>query len=168
MVAAIMLVFPRIVKILMEGLVPLSEVAKSTFAKRFKGREIFIGIDWIVLMKPLHIILGLLFIPITILLVLILPGMHVMPMADLPFVFAFVWIIVPYTKEDFLRSFILGIIAIIFGLYICQWVAPSFTEAAKLANVTFPEGAKMITNVFKGCDYPNAAIFGIFKLFFGR
>jgi PTS system galactitol-specific IIC component len=168
MVAAIMLVFPRIVKILMEGLFPLSEVAKSTFAKRFKGREIFIGIDWIVLMKPLHIILGLLFIPITILLAFILPGMHVMPMADLPFVFAFVWIIVPYTNQDFLRSFILGIIAIIFGLYICQWVAPSFTEAAKLANVTFPEGAKMITNVFKGCDYPNAAIFGIFKLFFGR
>jgi len=168
MVAAIMLVFPRIIKILMEGLVPLSEVAKSTFAKRFKDREIFIGIDWIVLMKPLHIILGLLFIPITILLALILPGMHVMPMADLPFVFGFVWIIVPYTKQDFLRSFILGIIAIIFGLYICQWIAPSFTAAAKLANVLLPEGANMITVVAEGYTYPTAAIFGIFKLFFGR
>ncbi len=168
MVAAIMLVFPRIVKILMEGLVPLSEVAKTTFAKKFKGREFFIGIDWIVLMKPLHITLGLIFIPITLLLAFVLPGMHVLPMADLPFVFAFVWIIVPYTEQDFLRSFILGIIAIIGGLYIAQWIAPSFTEAAKTAGVQFPEGAKMITNVFKGCDYPSAAIFGIFKVLFGR
>jgi len=168
MVAAIMLVFPRVVKILMEGLVPLTEVAKSTFAKRFKGRELFIGIDWIVLMKPLHITLGVLFIPITILLAFILPGMHVMPMADLPFVFAFAWIIVPYTDQDFVRSFILGVIAIVFGLYLCQWIAPSFTIAAKTAGVQFPEGAKMITNIFKGCDYSNSAIFGIFKLLFGR
>ena len=44
-VVAIMVLFPRMVKIIVEGLLPISEAAKSFFNKRFKGKEVFIGLD---------------------------------------------------------------------------------------------------------------------------
>jgi PTS system galactitol-specific IIC component len=162
-VAAIVFVFPRVINILMEGLMPLSDAAKG-FADRFAGREIYIGIDWITLCKPSHITLGLLFMPITLGLAFILPGNTTLPLADLAFVFAFVWVVLPYVDGDLVKSFILGVIAIAAGLYIATWQAPDFTQAAIAAGQEIPEGAVQITNLFKGCDYPTTIIYGVFKL----
>ncbi len=165
-VAAIVYVFPRVINILMEGLMPLSEAAKS-FAARFANREIFIGIDWITLCKPSHITLGLLFMPITLLLAFVLPGNTTLPLADLAFVFAFAWVVLPYVDGDLVKSFILGVIAIAVGLYIASWQASDFTRAAVAAGQTMPAGAAYITNLFKGCDYPTTLIYGVFKLLSG-
>ncbi|HEX9012205.1 MAG TPA: PTS transporter subunit IIC, partial [Anaerolineaceae bacterium] len=42
---AVMMVLPRMVAILMEGLLPLSEGAREFITKRFPGRQIHIGLD---------------------------------------------------------------------------------------------------------------------------
>ncbi len=43
--AAVMVLMPRMVKILMEGLMPVSESARTWLNKRFGEREIYIGLD---------------------------------------------------------------------------------------------------------------------------
>jgi PTS system galactitol-specific IIC component len=43
--AAVMLLLPRMVAILMEGLIPISEAARDFMAKRFGGGEFHIGLD---------------------------------------------------------------------------------------------------------------------------
>ncbi len=43
--AGVMLLLPRMVSILMEGLIPVSEAANEFMQKRASGREIYIGLD---------------------------------------------------------------------------------------------------------------------------
>jgi PTS system galactitol-specific IIC component len=43
--AAVMLLLPRMVQILMEGLIPVSEAARDFMQRRAGGREIYIGLD---------------------------------------------------------------------------------------------------------------------------
>jgi PTS system galactitol-specific IIC component len=64
---AVMLLLPTMVKILMEGLIPISESARDFMAKRFAGREFFIGLDSAILIgHPAAIATALLMVPISI------------------------------------------------------------------------------------------------------
>ncbi len=82
--AAVMYLMPKMVAILMEGLIPISEAAREFMAKHFGDREIFIGLDAAVsLGEPSVIAVGLLLVPITILLAIVLPGNKLLPFADL-------------------------------------------------------------------------------------
>ena len=42
---AVMLMMPRMVKVIMEGLLPISEAAREFMQKRFSGEEYYIGLD---------------------------------------------------------------------------------------------------------------------------
>ena len=90
--AAVMLLLPRMVQILMEGLIPVSEAARDFLNKRASDREIYIGLDSAILIgHPAAISTALLLVPIAILMSLILPGNQVILFADLaiiPFVVA--------------------------------------------------------------------------------
>lgn len=48
-IAAVMLLIPRMVAILMEGLTPVAEAARNFMTKRFAGRKFYIGLDSAVL-----------------------------------------------------------------------------------------------------------------------
>lgn len=81
--AALLFLMPRMVKILMEGLIPLSEAAKTFMQKRFKGRDFYIGLDSaITLANPTTILVSIVIIPITIFIAL-LPFNVVLPAGDL-------------------------------------------------------------------------------------
>ena len=82
--AALMFLLPRMVKVLMEGLLPLSTAAKKTMAKKFSGQEFFIGMDSaICLGHPTALSTSLVLIPITLVIAMILPGNTVLPLGDL-------------------------------------------------------------------------------------
>ena len=81
--AALLFLMPRMVKVLMEGLIPLSEGAKAFMQKHFAGRDFYIGLDSaITLANPTTIIVSVLIIPITIFIAL-LPFNVVLPAGDL-------------------------------------------------------------------------------------
>ncbi|MEX8993413.1 PTS sugar transporter subunit IIC SgcC, partial [Salmonella enterica] len=62
-VAAIMVLFPRMIRLIVEGLMPISDGARKFFQKHFKGREVFIGLDTAVTLgHPTTIAVGLLLI----------------------------------------------------------------------------------------------------------
>lgn len=151
--AAVMLLLPRMVAILMEGLIPISEAAREFMSKRFGGGEIHIGLDSAILIgHPSAIAASYVLIPIVILLAIILPGNRMLPFADLavfPFLFC---MMAPITRGNVVRMVIIGTLAAILGFYIATWMAPLQTIAAGAAGVTIPEGATQIANVGDGWD----------------
>ncbi|HHC9800031.1 TPA: PTS galactitol transporter subunit IIC [Staphylococcus aureus] len=164
--AAVMVLMPRMVKILMEGLMPVSESARTWLNKRFGEREIYIGLDAAVALgHPAVISTALILVPITVLLAVILPGNQVLPFGDLatiPFVVAF---IVGAARGNIIHSVIVGTIMIAISLYIATDVAPIFTDMAKGTNVQMPKGSSEISSIDQGGNIVNYLIFKLFSLF---
>src|SRR5699024_2015644 len=74
-VTGIMILFPRVIRIIVEGLQPIADAAKQFFDKRFSGRTLFIGMDSAVTLgHPTTISVGIVMVPITLLLAALLPG----------------------------------------------------------------------------------------------
>jgi PTS system galactitol-specific IIC component len=151
--AAVMVMLPRMVAILMEGLIPISEAAREFMTKRFPGREIHIGLDSALLIgHPAALTSSLVLVPIVIVLAIILPGNRFLPFADLP-VFPFLFaMMAPLTRGNVGRMIIIGTLASIMGLYMGSWMAPYITEAAAQAGFAAPEGATLISAVGDGWD----------------
>ncbi|SMB94983.1 PTS system IIC component, Gat family [Thermanaeromonas toyohensis ToBE] len=160
--AAVMLLMPRMVKILMEGLIPVSEAARELFQKRFAGKEFYIGLDSaIAIGHPAAISTGIILVPITILLALIVPGNRVLPFGDLATIPFMVAMVAPICRGNVFRSVIIGAIVIAVGLLIATNVSPLHTQAAVDAAFKFPEGATAISSI---CDGANPLTWVILKL----
>ncbi|GGB32992.1 PTS galactitol transporter subunit IIC [Virgibacillus dakarensis] len=164
--AAVMVLMPKMVKILMEGLMPVSESAREWLNKRFGDKEIYIGLDAAVALgHPAVISTALILVPITVLLAVILPGNTVLPFGDLatiPFIVAF---IVGAARGNIVHSVIAGTIMIAISLYIATDVAPIFTQMAENASFDMPEGSAKISSIDQGGNIVNWVIFKIFSLF---
>jgi len=130
--AAVMLLLPRMIGILMEGLTAIADSVSEYFVQRFKGRrELYIGMDAaIAIGHPTTVAVGLLLIPITLLLAIILPGITVLPYADLAATPFFVVAAIPFFLGDFIKSLIAGIIIMAIFLYLGSWWSPIFTQTA--------------------------------------
>jgi len=149
--AAVMVLLPRMVSILMEGLIPISEAAREFMQKRASDREVYIGLDSAILIgHPSVISASLILVPIAILMSVILPGNRMILFADLaifPFVIALTG---PITKGNVVRMVVIGTIIIIVGFYIGNAMAPLMTTAAGDAGFAIPENAAMISSVGDG------------------
>jgi PTS system galactitol-specific IIC component len=149
--AAVMLLLPRMVQILMEGLIPISEAARDFMQKRAGGREIYIGLDSAILIgHPAAISASLVLVPIAILLSLILPGNRVILFADLAIIPFVVAMMAPLMRGNIVRIIIAGTIELIFGFYIATGLADIFTQAAQGAGFAMPENAVKITSIGDG------------------
>lgn len=147
---AVMLIMPRMVRILMEGLIPLSEAVKALLRKRFPDRDdITIGLDIsVAIANPAVISTALLMTPITILLAVILPGNKIIPLGDLSTLTVPMAMIVLACRGNIIRSVIIGIPVIVANLYIASYLAPLVTQVAKSIDFKFPEGSSSLVNSF--------------------
>lgn len=148
---AVMLLMPRMVKILMEGLIPISESARSFLQKRYGDREIYIGLDAAVSVgHPSVMATALILVPITLFLAVILPGNKVLPFGDLatiPFYIAFV---VGSRKGNIIHSVLAGIVMVALSLYMATNFAEVHTQMISGAQFTLPEGATKISSLDLG------------------
>ncbi len=157
--AAVMVLMPRVVALLMEGLLPLSEAAREFLQRRSAGREIYIGLDSaIAIGHPVSIATSLLMVPITLLLAVVLPGNRVLPFGDLATIPFMVAMMVPIVRGNVVRATITSTVVMIPTLYIMNAIAGVHTEVARAANFAFPEGATQITSMVDGGNWL-AAIF---------
>jgi PTS system galactitol-specific IIC component len=156
--AAVMVLFPRMVQILMEGLIPVSEAAREFMSKRASDREVYIGLDSAVLVgHPSAISTGLLLVPIAIALSLILPGNRMILFADLavlPFLTAQ---IAPMAKGNIVRMVFVGTFLLIIGFYVANALAPAITQIAGEAGFAIPENAVLISSIADGFVWPPLA-----------
>ncbi|GFP28322.1 PTS transporter subunit IIC [Candidatus Hakubella thermalkaliphila] len=85
--AAVIVLLPRMVEALKEGLLPLVQEIRAFLARKFPGRKIYLGLDAsLALGHPAVLILGLVMVPLTLLLALGLGALGVnrmLPFADL-------------------------------------------------------------------------------------
>ncbi len=81
--AAVLVLLPKMVALLMEGLMPISEGAREFIQKKFPGKEVYIGLDAAVATgHPTVVTVSLIMIPITIALAFLLPYNRMLPYAD--------------------------------------------------------------------------------------
>ncbi|MDD4370357.1 MAG: PTS galactitol transporter subunit IIC [Anaerostipes sp.] len=149
--AAVMFILPRMVKILMEGLMPLSEDAKKFMAKKFPGKEVNIGMDAAIATgSPMVISAALIMVPITLLLAFVLPGNKLLPLVDLATLpFFMIWPVVA-SKGNLFRSLITGTLMMIAILYIGTNLAPTVTQIAQSTGFAFPKGATAVSSLDAG------------------
>lgn len=161
----VMVLMPKMVKILMEGLMPISKSAREFLSKRFGDRDIYIGLDAAVAIgHPSVIATALILVPITVALAVILPGNNVLPFGDLatiPFIVAF---IVGAARGNIVHSVIAGTIVIAMSLYMATDVAAFHTQMAIDAKFNMPEGASMISSIDQGGNLINYVIYKIFGI----
>lgn len=164
--AAVMVLMPRMVKLLMEGLMPVSESARDWLNKKFGETDIYIGLDAAVALgHPAVISTALILVPITVVLAIILPGNALLPFGDLatiPFIVAF---IVGAARGNIVHSVIVGTVMIAISLYIATNVAPIFTDMATNASFEMPEGSTQISSIDQGGNIVNWVIYKLFSLF---
>ncbi len=129
---AVMELIPRITGLFIEGLKPISEGTKELIAKKFKKSSgLYIGMTpALVIGHPTTLVVSLLLIPVIIVLAVILPKNQFLPLASLAGMFYLFPHILPFTKGNVFRTFIIGLIILVAGLYITTNLAPAFSKAA--------------------------------------
>jgi PTS system galactitol-specific IIC component len=163
--AAVMLLLPRMVQILMEGLIPVSEAAREFMQKRAGGREIYIGLDSAILIgHPAALSTALVLVPVAILLSIILPGNRVILFADLAIIPFVVALFAPLMRGNIFRMVIAGTLELLAGFYIATGMAPLFTSAATEAGFAMPENALQITSIGDGFLWPAWAFSSLGRL----
>ncbi|HUV16437.1 MAG TPA: PTS transporter subunit IIC [Pelolinea sp.] len=164
-VGAVMLLIPRMVGILMEGLSPVADAARKFMQKKAKGREIYIGLDSAVLIgSPAVIASGLLMIPVEIGLALLLAplGNRTLPFIDLADGVFVTAMIAPLVAGDVLLTVILGGIVMGVGLIGASLLAPAVTDmVASAGSIDIPAGYTNYTVMSDGA-IPHSYIFYFF------
>lgn len=153
--AAAMFLLPRMVAILMEGLMPISEASRAMVQKRFPGRSFYIGLDSAVAVGQSSVIAtSLILVPITLLLAVVLApvGNRVLPLVDLATIPFIVAVMVAVFRGNIVRSVIGGGVLIGLGLFIATWIAPTFTEIAVTAGFDLQEGQSVISSLVDGAN----------------
>jgi PTS system galactitol-specific IIC component len=166
-VAAIMVILPRMVAILMEGLVPVSEAARTFVQKRFPGRKFYIGLDSAIAVgQPAVIATSLILVPVTLVVAIALAplGNRVLPLVDLATIPFIVAIMVPIFRGNIVRSVIGGAIVIGAGLFIATAVSATFTRVALASGFENTSGASQISSLVDGANPLTGMLVGVGRL----
>lgn len=168
---AVMVLMPKMVALLMEGLIPISEGAREFISKRFPGKKVYIGLDAaVVIGNPANMAVALLMVPITILLAVILPYNRMLPFADLAVLpFTVIWAVAA-SRGDIFRGVVNSIISLCLVFFIATNLGVLTTQMGHAVGFDFPEGATMISGIDMSChitlwillkliDYKNTPMF---------
>lgn len=118
--SGVMILMPMVVKLIMEGLIPITEAVREILDKRYSGQQFRIGLDPALLLgDPQVVASSLLFVPLTILIAIIVPGNQILPFGDLATIGFFVAIAVGVHKGNIFRTLISGSII----MYITIWIS---------------------------------------------
>lgn len=149
---AVMELIPRITSLFIEGLRPISDATREMIARKFKNSaELNIGMSpALVIGHPTTLVVSLLLIPTILFLSVILPENQFLPLASLAGMFYLFPVVLPITKGNVLKTFIIGLVALIVGLYFVTDLAPYFTQAATDVYAKTGDAAVKIPEGFQG------------------
>ncbi|MCF2736230.1 PTS galactitol transporter subunit IIC [Bacteroides caecigallinarum] len=149
---AVMELIPRITSLFIEGLRPISDATRELIARKFKNSaNLNIGMSpALVIGHPTTLVVSLLLIPVALFLSVILPGNQFLPLASLAGMFYLFPAVLPITKGNVLKTFLIGLVSLIVGLYFVTDLAPFFTQAAHDVFVKTGDAAVKIPEGFQG------------------
>ena len=165
---AVMELIPRITRLFIDGLMPISEKTKELVNKKFNGKKVYIGMSpALVIGHPTTLVVSLFLIPTILALAVFLPGNQFLPLASLAGMFYLFPIVLPYTKGNVVKTFVIGLVALVLGLYFVTDMAPDFTKAATSVYAATGDKSAHIPDGFSGgaLDFASS-LFGwvIYKL----
>lgn len=162
---AVMELIPRITSLFIEGLRPISDATREMIARKFKNSaELNIGMSpALVIGHPTTLVVSLLLIPTILFLSVILPENQFLPLASLAGMFYLFPVVLPITKGNVLKTFIIGLVALIVGLYFVTDLAPYFTQAATDVYAKTGDAAVKIPEGFQGgaLDFASSLFFWV-------
>ncbi|WP_221945109.1 PTS galactitol transporter subunit IIC [Photobacterium carnosum] len=159
--AAVMTIIPRMAKMLMEGVYPISErIRELAQSKLAHLGNLTIGLDSAVSVgHPVTLSISLLMIPVMLGLAAVMPNNGFLPFASLtglPFAFVLVTAV---CKGDAFRTLLTAILTLTASLYIATDLAPLVTSVATSSGFVMPAGATSVSSIdFAGAMLPWAVV----------
>lgn len=118
--AGVMVLMPMVVKLIMEGLIPISNAAREMLDRRFSGGDFRIGLDCALMLgDPAVVASSMLFVPLTLVIAVLMPGNKILPFGDLATIGFFIAIAVGVHKGNIFRTLFSGT----FIMSITIWIA---------------------------------------------
>ena len=150
-VGAVMELIPRITGLFIEGLKPICDSIRSILEKRTtqtpkpsNTQTLNIGMSpALVIGHPTTLVVSILLIPVILFLSVFLPGNKFLPLASLAGMFYLFPCVLPITKGNVAKTFVIGLVALVAGLFFVTNLTPAFTKAiaaAKCDGISVPEG----------------------------
>jgi PTS system galactitol-specific IIC component len=166
-VATMMLILPRMVSIIAEGLIPITQSVVQFMRERFKDRELFVAVDCAVLLgHPAVMASAVILFPLSVLLAAVLPGVEMLPIASLAVVPFWAGSVVPFTKGNVVKTVIVLVLFTIPFMYFSTLTAPEHTAAYAAMNQFTDQIASgtQLASWDMGGDPLGFVILGIYKL----
>lgn len=133
---AVMELIPRVTSLFIEGLLPISEATRELVKKKFKNsNSLYIGMTpALVIGHPATLVSTILLIPVLLFVSVILPGNKFLPLTSLAGLLYIFPMILPFTKGNVFKTFIIGLIVMIMGNYMVTSLSGIFTESVIAAT----------------------------------
>lgn len=143
-VSTALVLFPMVAKLFMQALAPIADATSTMMKKKFKGREIYIGLDWPFLAGQSEIwVAAIILVPIELLLAILMSKAgfnNVIPLAGIVNVVVIVPALI-VTGGNLIRMIILGIVATPIYLAVASSFSPIITNLAKtVGTIDIPAG----------------------------
>ncbi|MCD8353609.1 MAG: PTS galactitol transporter subunit IIC [Clostridiales bacterium] len=150
--AAVMVLMPKVIKCIMDGLLPISERAKELMHNHFgEDSDFYIGLDPAVLLgDPEVVTAGILFIPITLAIAIVMPGNRILPFGDLATIGFFIAIAVAVHKGNLFRTLISGTCIMTMTIWIANQTVEWTTKLGTSVGA-IEEGATLAAMDQGGC-----------------
>ena len=162
--ASAMLLLPRMISILVEGLSAIVAATRKFVTSKLPGRELRIGMDFALLVgDPDMISLGLVMVPISLVTAVILPGNSVLPVIGLTNLSYMMMAPVIGTKRNMFRALIAGFICIVMIFYMATALAPLITGLGMQAGLLEAGGSYSLFNTGEHIGF---VLLQILQLFF--
>lgn len=147
---AVMELIPRITGLFIEGLMPISDATRQLIARKFRNSSgLNIGMSpALVIGHPATLVVSLLLIPVIIFLSVILPGNEFLPLASLAGMFYLFPLVLPITQGNVFKTFVVGLVVLVIGVYFVTDLAPAFTLAARDVYAVTQDAAVKIPDGF--------------------
>lgn len=144
--AAVIVLMPVVVKYIMGGLMPISEVARAKLQKKFKDSKFYIGLDCALLLgDPVVVTASLLFIPVTIIIAALVPGNQILPFGDLPTIGFFIAMAVGVHGGNLFRTLITGSVIMFLTIWVANQMIGLHTILAANAGTLTSATAQVIS-----------------------
>ena len=132
---AVMLLMPRVIKPIMDGLTQIAKQARKKLQARFGGEGFLIGLAPALLLGHTSVVsASLIFIPVTILIAVLLPSNQILPFGDLATIGFFIAMAVAVHQGNLFRTLISGAVIMSITLWIATQTIPLVTQLATNAG----------------------------------
>ncbi len=163
-IAAVLVLLPRMVSVMMEGLTVIGDGAHQFMKRRVKDeRDLYIGMDVALsLGDPTAITVSVLLIPLAILYAFIIPNMAYFPVGLLTGIVYMVPMFSLANKGNFFRTLVSSAVFLFIVEVFANLFAP---EATAMMNATGVKITGQVTDAFFGYNLANVIISGLHAIF---